>query len=83
MTLTKVWSKYNNPFNFINKGNVDVGKIADYLLSKNEDKYFDERLNLTHHQHGKILIVQDYPGIGSIRHLSRQNLNVKIKNFGH
>ncbi len=59
MTLTKVWSKYNNSFNFIKKGEIDVNALSIFLLGKEE--YFNKQLNLTHHQHGKALIIQDYP----------------------
>ena len=60
MTLTKVWSKYNKPFNFIKKDTIDVSAISAFLLEK-EDEYFNEKLNSTHHQHGKALIIQDHP----------------------
>ena len=59
MTLTKVWSKYNNPFNFIKKGKIDVSELSTFLLGK--DEYFNKQLNLTHHQHGKVLMIQDHP----------------------
>ena len=59
MTLTKVWNKYNNPFNFIKKGEIDVSALSTFLLGK--DEYFNKQLNLTHHQHGKALIIQDHP----------------------
>lgn len=61
MSLLKVWQKHYEPFNFIERGSVNVEKIAEYLINKNQDVYFNEKIGATHHKHGKAFIIQEHP----------------------